>query len=113
MQHLKRLALSLYALTISGCVSVPDIPVCVRLSKGAACTYTITDKSYRMNEAQFKDQEIGIFFMSPESYGEFKKFVLGICKKTKKCNRKKLKAKLEGAEGVREVNPISKESVLQ
>lgn len=41
----------LFALLISGCASVPDVPICVELSpvKGF-CTNTISDKDYDIDE---------------------------------------------------------------
>lgn len=89
------------ALLLSSCaLTPPDVQVCVRLpfGEGARCNNTLRDSPYDMNEAEYMKQEIGMVFMSPESYGEIKKFVIKACEKNDKCEIEKTKKRLDNLE---------------
>lgn len=93
---MKKLVVSL-SLLLNACASteVPNEPVCVRLSNGASCFYTLEGEEKRLTEEEFKQNEIGLFFMTPTTFGEIKKFILKICKKSKKCDYDHTKKRIE------------------
>lgn len=86
----------LLGLLISGCASVPDVPVCteIHMSKGW-CTNTVSDVEffiYDKNPHSFsgnkKDAKTWwelrpfMVYMPFESYAEFKKYIIKQCKRT-------------------------------
>jgi len=78
------LAVSLFALTLSGCaLQPPNIEVCTLLSNGAACTYTVSGSDRNMSEVEFQSKRLGYFIVSAEHWGEIKKFVKEACQKSK------------------------------
>lgn len=80
--------LLLIGLSVSSCVTTPpDVQICVRkpFNEGGRCNNTITENPYDMPESEYKDQEVGQFYLSPEAYGKIKKFIKEICLRTNKC----------------------------
>jgi len=82
--NLKKLILIYLSFNLVSCVSaLPNIELCGKLSWGAYCEYTLKDKSRMMHEMEWR--EIGRVSMSLEDFGELKKVLLELCKRSKNC----------------------------
>lgn len=91
MRSLNRVLLILLSLvSISCAVNVPNVEVCGRLRVGAVCSYTLDGPNSRMSEEQWIDVRLGRISMTPEAYGEIKKFILIVCEKYDKCEMKEV-----------------------
>lgn len=81
-------------LLVSGCVGkqkVPNEEACVRLSEGAACTFTIEGEERDINEAEWLSIELGRISFTPESFTEFRRFIEISCAMHKDCTYDKVK----------------------
>ena len=82
----KLLAISLFLLILSSCTAkVPDIEACVTGHVAGYCNTTLSDKK-RVVDLNYI-REVGRVSMTPEAFGELKKFILEICERSKKCQR--------------------------
>lgn len=71
----------------------PNEEVCVTLpSGGAFCTYTMSDKERQIPKAEWEAMQLGRFSMSPESFGEYQKFIEQACE-IAKCTKKQKEAR--------------------
>ena len=85
MNSLKRLMISSLSFSLISCQTpLPDIELCGKLSLGAHCNKTLSDKPRTMTESEW--DTIGRVSMSFEDFGELKKFMLSVCKRSEKCN---------------------------
>jgi len=57
---------------------LPDIPICGRLSRGGACTWTVSETEYKMTEKEFQGMR-EMIYMDADAYGELKIFMLRAC----------------------------------
>lgn len=72
----------------------PNVEACIRLNRGAACTYTLNGYDRDMSEAEYLDQEIGQIFMRSVDWGEVRTFIEKVCQKERTCDLSKIKRKL-------------------
>jgi hypothetical protein len=94
------MTLLVLAVSLSACVSVPNVEICIRLDEGfgGACGYTLDGPDRDMTEEQYREQEIGQIYMSASSYSEIKKFILKSCRKSNECNLEHTEGKLNSVE---------------
>ena len=89
---------SLLWITISCAVNPPNVPLCTEINptKGY-CVYTMSGKDFEVSE---KDLHQGkswweirpyMIFMPIQSWMELKKFILKVCKTSKRCKNKHVK----------------------
>lgn len=86
---------------ITGCASVPDVPICVDLTNKDAlaipkgfCAWTISDKEtivddnggHMLNGKLWTDVKSSSLLIPAESWAKIKAFILKNCKKNKDCN---------------------------
>lgn len=96
MQKRVLILLSLATLSLSSCATAPpNEKVCIRLSVGAVCTYTLDGPRSRMTEPEYKTQEVGQIFMRPGAWGSIRTFIEQVCQKEKTCDLSKIKSKLD------------------
>jgi hypothetical protein len=77
---------------------VPDEPICVELSLDEGyCIYTLSDREFKINETHkhsfngsksktWWELRPTMLHLPAESWAEIKKFIINICKDTKKCS---------------------------
>lgn len=88
----------LFALSLSSCAhKIPDEPICLELNPDKGfCTYTITDKSYYVENEKWDALKADSLVMPIQSWANIKKFILKICADYGQCQ--KAQAKIEEIE---------------
>jgi len=84
----------LLALILSGCaVTVPDVPLCVEISPSRGhCIYTLSAREYTIDDEHphegktWWDMRPAMILAPAESWAKIKKFIIEVCRKTKKCD---------------------------
>lgn len=95
MKSLKSVLLILLSFSFISCaLQPPNVEVCGRLRSGAICAWTLDGPERRLTESEWKELELGRFSMSPEHYGEIKKFILKACLKYKSCEKDTLEKRM-------------------
>lgn len=100
MKNWLKLAVILLGLVLTSCasLSVPNEEACIRLQRGAACTYTLDGPERDFTEKQWEHVRIGRVSFDYKSYGEIRKFIEQACEKDKDCELKKVKKRLDHVE---------------
>lgn len=87
-KSLSLLSLILLSSIITSCGSVPDVYVCKELNPGRAfCTKTITDENqyvddeHKLNGKTWWEIRPTTIQMPPESWAEFKKWIIKTCRR--------------------------------
>lgn len=77
----------------NGCASVPDVPVCVKLTERAWCTYTISDKEFYWDEENkfegktFWEASPSLILVPPSSWAKIKSYIIQQCKVNENCSK--------------------------
>lgn len=79
--------------SLSGCASIPDVPLCaeISLSKGV-CTYTVSGKTFIIDDDNpfegqtWFDMRIKTLSVPAKSWAKLKAFLIKQCKKSNKCD---------------------------
>ena len=90
---LKMLYVPLLALSLNGCTTVPNVPICAELSisKGV-CVYTATGDSFVVDDENpfegqtWFDMRIKTLSVPAKSWSKIKAFLIKQCKKSNQCN---------------------------
>ncbi len=73
------LILSVTVLLVNCAHTPPDVEVCIRLSKGAQCAFTISPETRRLTEAQWQEIKLGRMSLTSNGYAEYRLFVERVC----------------------------------
>jgi len=91
-KNLSKLCMISLVLSLSGCASVPDVPICaeISMSKGA-CTYTVSGKTVIVDDEHPLEGETWfdirkkVLSTPAKSWAKLKTYLVKMCKKHK-CN---------------------------
>ena len=76
----------LFLLNLNSCVSVPpDVEVCVRSATKGFCQTTISEER-RISTIE-ELNEVGRVSLTPEAFGEIKKYILEMCRRNDNCKK--------------------------
>lgn len=85
---------SLLALTLSGCLTVPDVPVCAEINPDKAyCVYTLSDKEQYWDDETLLDGKTyweskpSLILLPPQSWAKIKSYIIKSCKKYGGCDQ--------------------------
>lgn len=80
---------------LAGCngIEIPDFWACVNLSETTGyCHTSASNKEQLVNEASkidnltWSELKASGIYLTPDGYGELKKFILKVCEKTRECS---------------------------
>lgn len=85
MKLLKWLVILLNSVILLSCSNViPNEEICISLPSGKAfCKYTLQDIERTIPALEWTEMSIGRFSMTPESFGEYQKFIEKACIRAK------------------------------
>ena len=96
-KNLKILLLIWLGLLSSCSLTVPDVPLCTEINPDRGyCVNTLSSKEFEITkEKKYKgktwwEMRPRMIYMPVESWVEIKKFIIKVCKKSKKCKNKQV-----------------------
>jgi len=80
-------ALVLFANAIGCAHTPPNVEACIRLFRGAACTWTIEGEDRNPTEREWGDMQLARISMTPAHWIEIRKFIEKVCAREKACDK--------------------------